>query len=39
MAGILNRVLPKPIPKDYHRENLQNMKAKQEQMQAKILEV
>jgi hypothetical protein len=30
MAGIFNRVLPKPIPKDYHRENLLNMKAKQD---------
>ena len=28
MADILNRVLPKPIPKNYHKENLQLMKIK-----------
>jgi hypothetical protein len=36
MAGIFNRVLPKPIPKNYHKENLQMMKLQQQDMQNKI---
>jgi hypothetical protein len=38
MAGIMNRVQPKQIPRNYHKENLQNMKRKQEEMQQKVVD-
>lgn len=36
MAGIFNRVLPQKLAKNYHKQNLMEMKQKQQMMQNRI---
>jgi len=38
MSSVLGPAVKKVLPKNYHRENMQNMKAKQQQVQTRMEE-